>query len=248
NLTYARSVSHDRAYFRDPLKLLEGQVTPPRFNMRNGLMVQKHVHATVLTVLHAMARDEKGLPERERQELAEVLSTCFPRQVRDYLFDSRENLRATPLEVSLLSTMLLKHEPILVSKVIKAFHQHWPSDDSSVVSEDILRNYVLQSGHKLQQVIYKVWKRLQWAMEQLIRLDEERRIKGTLEPEQDALHRRCDRYIKKIKGQQFRLRRDSEGYDDTNTYAVLASEGYLPGYGLDSGSIKATATGAPASG
>src|SRR5690606_27998333 len=61
-------------------------------------------------------------------------------------------------------------------------------------------------------------------------------------------HRRCDRYIKKIKGQQFRLRRDSEGYDDTNTYAVLASEGYLPGYGLDSGSIKATATGAPASG
>ena len=30
-------------------------------------------------------------------------------------------------------------------------------------------------------------------------------------------------------------RRDAEGFDDTNTYSVLAAEGFLPGYGLDSG-------------
>lgn len=248
NLTYARSVSHDRAYFRDPLKLLEGQVTPPRFNMRNQLMVQKHVHATVLTILHSLVRDEITLAEADRKTLSLVLTSCFPRQVRDYLFDSRENLREEPMDVMPLTDVLLKYKTLLMPRIISAFHQNWPEDDAAVVSAEILHEYVDDAGNELQKVIQKIWKRLQWAMVQLARLDQERRIKGTLEPEQDALHRRCDRYIKKMKGQQFRSRRDAEGYDDTNTYAVLASEGYLPGYGLESGSVKATATGAPASG
>ena len=52
DLTYCRPVSHDRAYFADPLKLLAGRVDPPAFNLRNDLMVAKHVHATVITRLH----------------------------------------------------------------------------------------------------------------------------------------------------------------------------------------------------
>ena len=57
DLTYCRPVSHDRAYFADPLKLLAGRVDPPAFNLRNDLMVAKHVHATVVTRLHQYVRD-----------------------------------------------------------------------------------------------------------------------------------------------------------------------------------------------
>jgi hypothetical protein len=52
DVTYCRPVSHDRAYFADPPKLLAGRVDPPAFNLRNELMVAKHVHATVITRLH----------------------------------------------------------------------------------------------------------------------------------------------------------------------------------------------------
>jgi hypothetical protein len=62
DLTYCRPVSHDRAYFSEPLKLLAGRVDPPAFNLRNELMVAKHVHATIITRLHQYSR------ARERPE------------------------------------------------------------------------------------------------------------------------------------------------------------------------------------
>ncbi len=49
------------------------------------------------------------------------------------------------------------------------------------------------------------------------------------------------RLVKKLKGIQSKKKREAEGYDDTNTYSVLAAEGFLPGYGLDVGSVLATA-------
>ena len=58
DITYCRSVSHDRAYFADPLKLLGGRIDPPAFNLRNEAMVAKHVHATVITGLHRYGRDD----------------------------------------------------------------------------------------------------------------------------------------------------------------------------------------------
>jgi superfamily II DNA/RNA helicase len=39
DVTYCRTISHDRAYFAEPLKLLGGRVDPPAFNLRNELMV-----------------------------------------------------------------------------------------------------------------------------------------------------------------------------------------------------------------
>jgi len=36
---------------------LAGRVDPPAFNLRNDLMVAKHVHATVMTRLHQYVRD-----------------------------------------------------------------------------------------------------------------------------------------------------------------------------------------------
>jgi SOS-response transcriptional repressor LexA len=44
-----------------------------------------------------------------------------------------------------------------------------------------------------------------------------------------------------MKGIERRRRREAEGYDDVNTYGVLAAEGFLPGYGLETGSVLGTA-------
>jgi hypothetical protein len=89
----------------------------------------------------------------------------------------------------------------------------------------------------LRQVIERLRRRLQWALGQIARLNQVRAEQGALEPEDDALFKRCDSLVKRLKGIVTRSRSDAEGYDDVNTYGVLSAEGFLPGYGLDVGSI-----------
>ena len=67
-LTYARAHSHDRPYFNDPLKLLSGEIAPPSFNLRNDVMVRKHVHAIVLTGLHRLSRPNSEIGNADQIE------------------------------------------------------------------------------------------------------------------------------------------------------------------------------------
>src|SRR5690606_10640788 len=54
--------------------------------------------------------------------------------------------------------------------------------------------------------------------------------------------RRCQRVIERLKGQAQRTRAQAQGGgDDSDTMGALAREGFLPGYGLESGSIIGTA-------
>jgi hypothetical protein len=237
NITYARSASHDRAHFADPLKMLQGLISPPRFNLRNELMVRKHVHATVLTVLFRLARAGSPLGEENRQELEAALAHCFPAQVKHYLFDAAGYVRSSPFDVSPLGLVVSKHEGPIVGHVREVFEQGWPAEDKDVVGLDGLTAQVRAIAERLADVVARLSRRLTWALDQMRRLDEVRIRKGTLDPDEDALRARCDRLVKKLKGIEPRRRREAEGFDDTNTYAVLASEGFLPGYGLDIGSV-----------
>lgn len=237
NVAYARPASHDRSYFQDPKKMLDGRINPPSINLRNSLMVRKHVHASLLTALHGMSRDEDSLTPEDRKEIDDVLDLCFPSQIKGYLFDESENLRTEPLDVTPLSTLISKHEVRLLVSVMRAFTQCWPQSDVEVVREDTLRDYVLQTGEHLSTVLLRLSRRLRWALGQMARLDDVRRLKGTLDPEEDSLYGRCDRLVKKLKGIQKRRRREAEGFDDTYTFSVLSAEGFLPGYGLDTGSV-----------
>ncbi|MGH9202524.1 MAG: helicase-related protein, partial [Vicinamibacterales bacterium] len=106
NVTYARTANHDRAYFADPAKLLDGLITPPRFNLRNELMVKKHAHAAALTVLFRLARPASSLGKSDREELDAATSNCFPTQVKEYLFDDSGIVRSVPFDVSPLTTMI----------------------------------------------------------------------------------------------------------------------------------------------
>ena len=237
NLTYARPASHDRAHFSDPLKLLQGLISPPRFNLKNELMVRKHVHAAVLTVLFRLSRSGGSLVEEDRKEIEQALKHCFPVQVKHYLFDESGHVRGSPFDLGPLARIVSKHEAHIVEHVEQVFRQGWPSEDAEVVAAEVVRGLVAGIAERLAEVVVRLARRLQWALEQMRRLDEVRARKGTLDPDEDALRARCDRLVKKLKGIEPRRRREAEGYDDTNTYAVLAVEGFLPGYGLDVGTV-----------
>ncbi|MCB9913191.1 MAG: DEAD/DEAH box helicase [Planctomycetes bacterium] len=241
NITYARPATHDRAFFAEPLRLLGGAVNPPRFNLRNPELVRKHAHATILTSLHQFARESGGLDNAARAEISETLRACFPEQVRNYLFDEAGLIRPAPLDVSPLQTLLATHQERLLAKLREAMARTWPAADAGLVSDEALSELTLAMAASLQEVIGRLWQRLQWAMRQKERLAETERQQGALNEEESATRRRCDRLIRRLKGEQRRQRNEAEGLDDTNTYAVLAAEGFLPGYGLDRGSVLGTA-------
>jgi ATP-dependent helicase YprA (DUF1998 family)/SOS-response transcriptional repressor LexA len=239
DLTYCRPTSHDRAYFAEPVKMLAGRVDPPAFNLSNEVMVAKHVHATVIARLHQYARDaERSAAARER--IAQILSSCLPSQVSSYLFADGQ-IRAELFDLSALDRLIADNVDDLAAYVEAAFSQGWPERDKDVVAPEKLRQYVLKMPVELAAVIARLRRRLMWAMEQIKRLNRIREQQGALETEDDALFRRCDRLVRRLKGTERRSRREAEGYDDVNTFGVLAAEGFLPGYGLEVGSILGTA-------
>ncbi|MBM3465356.1 MAG: DUF1998 domain-containing protein [Armatimonadetes bacterium] len=239
DLTYCRPVSHDRAYFAEPLKLLAGRVDPPAFNLRNDLMVAKHVHATVITRLHQYTRDPTRA-EKERQSAEETLKTCLPDRVSSYLF-ADGLIRDNAFDLAPLEALIDRNVDDLVSYVGSAFRQGWPAVDAEVTLPEVLRAHVLGMVRGLNEVITRLRRRLRWALEQLKRLSLVRERQGDLDPEDDALFKRCDALVKRLKGTARRTRREAEGYDDVNTFGVLAAEGFLPGYGLEVGSVLGTA-------
>ncbi len=240
-LTYARPASHDRAYFLDPARMLEGVVEPPRFNLRNELMIGKHVHATVLTRLRQLANHAALASEADRASITATLDEVFPVRVTPYLFEVNGQLRSSAFSVAPLGELVRRHEGDLMTAVKMAFQQGWPPEDRDAIAEDKLLGHVQKMTTELDAVISRLRKRLDWALSQMLRLNATRVQRGTLDPEDDAIFRRCDLLVKRYKGQKKRARQQAEGFDDINTFGVLAAEGFLPGYGLETGAIVGTA-------
>jgi len=234
---YCRPASHDRAYYNEPLKMLEGKVDPPAFNLRNDVMVAKHVHAAVITRLFQLAREESGLPDDKRERIRDTLRLMLPARISAYLFDATGQVRTAVFDVSPLKALIQEHRDDLVSYVQGVFQQSWPSADADVTSQEVLVGHVDSMADRLDEILRRLRTRLQWAHAEIRRLNQVRNQYGTLDSEDEAHYRRCDRLIKKLKGVERRRRREAEGIDDINTYGVLAAEGYLPGYGLDTGSV-----------
>jgi hypothetical protein len=239
DLTYCRPVSHDRAYFADPLKLLGGRVDPPAFNLRNDLMVAKHVRSTVITRLHQYVRDSTR-PESKRRQIDDTLRLCLPTQVSAYLFEAGV-VREQAFDLTALDALIRANADDLLATVSRTFRQGWPAADAAVTTEAELRRHVIGFCDGLREVLGRLDRRLRWALAQIKRLNEIRAKAGTLEHEDEALFRRCDLLVKRLKGMLPRKRREAEGYDEVNTFGVLAAEGFLPGYGLEVGSVLGTA-------
>ena len=134
SLAYCRSVSHDRAYFADPLKLLAGRIDPPAFNLRNELMIAKHVHAAVITRLYQHARDP-SCTDTSRQRIEGTLRQSLPRQVSAYLFEGRD-VRSEPFDLSPLRDLIDEFLDDLTTYVEEAFSQGWPATDAEITSPE----------------------------------------------------------------------------------------------------------------
>ena len=234
DLTYCRPVSHDRAYFDAPEKLLSGRIDPPAFHLRNGEMVAKQVHATVIARLHRIARDP-ARPEEERGAVRAVLDECLPRRVTPYLFDGRE-LRSEPFDFTPLRRVIERNAEDLEAEARRVFEQGWPEDASVLVTPERIAARVAEFPDRLEEVVRRLARRLDWAMRQIRRLSARRSKQGTLDPADESLFRRCDSAVRRLKGAK-RGRKQAEGHDDSNTFSVLAAEGFLPGYGLEVGSV-----------
>ena len=235
DITYCRSVSHDRAYFSEPNKLLSGRIDPPAFNLRNEVMVGKHVHAIVIASLRKYSRDPSK-PAADRQALDAVLNTCLPRRVGSYLFTGSE-LRTAPFSFEPLRRAVSDNARSLEIDVLHVFEDGWPTEDAVVANPKALQAHISSFVDGLDEVVGRLRRRLQWAIRQISRLSDRRELKGTLDPEDDALFRRCDNLVKQLKGKR-KPKGQAEGHDDYNTFNVLAAEGFLPGYGLEGGSVK----------
>ncbi|MBM4346464.1 MAG: helicase, partial [Deltaproteobacteria bacterium] len=239
NLTYARPASHDRAYFDDPQKLLLGRIDPPSFNLKNDLMVRKHARAVVLSELRRL-RVDSTLSQELRTRVQAALDQCFPPLVKTWLFDGQGNVRTEVYDVNGLAEVIMTHRETLTASVQRVFASQWPHADSGAVAPELLALAVDRMAADLGVVVRALRRRLQWALDQQARLSTAKQQKGALDPDEEALERRCSRLIRRLKGTENRGRSDSEGVDDTETFGVLALEGYLPGYGLDVGTIAVT--------
>ncbi len=238
DITYCRPTSHDRAYFAEPPKMLAGRIDPPAFNLRNEVMIAKHVHASVIGGLFRYARDP-GQTDEERERIAAVLAECLPRQVVSWLFDGGA-LRTDPFDFGPLRALVADRAEELAADVRRVFEGGWPAEDADVVAPEALRAHVAGFADELETVVVRLRRRLEWAMEQIRRLNRVRERRGALEPGDDTLFRRCDRLVKRLRGEG-RRRTQAEGHDDVGTFSVLAAEGFLPGYGLEAGSVVGSA-------
>lgn len=239
DVTYAQATGFDQAYFREPLKLLGGQVEPPRFNLKNEVMIRKHVHATVLTALHGVARTSN---DETRHDIEETLAVCFPSTLRSYLFTPGGEVLAKVRDVTELGALVVRHRSAVLAAVKRSFTEAWPEEDAPAVDEDLLERVIGEMPGSLQAVLKRFKRRLDWALGELRRLSTVKQAKGDLDPEDKAHERRCEKVIARLKGTYSRSRGKSQGGpDDSETMGALAREGFLPGYGLESGSIIGTA-------
>lgn len=224
-LTYARRAIHDAYFFEDPLRMLEAAVRPPRFNLKNDVMVAKHVHAVVISELLRLQK-QGLLSDAESAEF----DTAFPQFIRGHLFDEDRQYRLERADLSGLRRIIgSRRDPLLVA-VDRVFSEGWPPEAAEEVRPEILEKLVDGMADELAGVINRIKDRMRWTVETRRQLlDKER--SGLLDEDEIREKWRCDDY----------LRRLAEKRQDTYTLTALANEGFLPGYGTYGAGITAFA-------
>lgn len=218
---YCRQAIHDAYFFERPEELLGAPIHPPRFNLKNDVLVRKHVHATVLSELLRIARDD----DEAKQALAEAV----PQFVGDYLFEGNDNrYRTAPADVSALAGLIDAHRALLVDAVHRVFAAGWPSEAAAEVASDLLERLVIEMPGELQERAKLLHDRLTWVIDTQHELAAAAAVRP-LTGEEQRQRDKADAFIQAVRERHVR----------TYTLSVLAGEGFLPGYGLYDGGISA---------
>ena len=225
-VTYCRRSSHDRYFFDDPLLLLGGAIEAPTFNLRNPLMVGKHIRSAILSELLLRSRAVGDTGEKVRQ----VVKGLFPVFIRNYLLDDDGHYRQTPSDTGPLKWLLGEMEDSLADRLLALFAQHWPPEAAELANLAAIKQAIDETADELEVVLKRLHRRLVWANSTRAELHRKKDA-GPLDREEEQLLRRCDEYINSI------IRCDQSTY----TLTVLGVEGFLPGYGVYEGGITASA-------
>ncbi len=225
-VTYCGPLRHDRYFFDDPLRLLGGCIKAPTFNLRNPLMIDKHIRSAVLSELLLRGRERNERTESIR----EVLALLFPTFIRDYLLDADDQFKDAPQSTIPLQTLLTNLKESLAERLVALFAQHWPEEAQEYASRAAIERTIDEAADSLAVVLGRLHRRLEWARATRAKLHK-RKDEGLIEREEEQLLRRCDEFINRI------VRRERSTY----TLSVLGVEGFLPGYGVYEGGITASA-------
>ena len=129
-VTYCRRSAHDRYFFDDPLRLLGGAIEAPTFNLRNPLMVAKHIRSAILSELLLRSRTAGESGEKVRHVVREL----FPVFIRTYLLDDESHYRQTPSDTGPLAGLLAEIKDSLAARLLALFAQHWPPEAAELAS------------------------------------------------------------------------------------------------------------------
>ncbi len=225
-VTYCGPMRHDRYFFDDPLRLLGGGIKAPTFNIKNPLMIAKHIRSAILSELLLRARDGGDSGER----ILDVTRELFPTFIRKYLLDEEDQFRDSPPSVVPLRELLETLHGDLTQRLVLLFAQNWPEEAREFATPEAISQMIRETPAALEGVLRTLHRRLTWA--RFTRADLHRRKDaGLIEREEEQLLWRCDDYIRKI------VRQDRSTY----TLTVLGVEGFLPGYGVYEGGVTAQA-------
>ena len=203
----AAGSSHDQHFFREPERMVAGQVEAPRLDLANEDLIRAHVHAVWLAEsaldLGRSMKDVLDLQDGEDEP------SLFP-QVQQHLSDEATRRRARGRAEKMLGDLgqLLSGTP-------------WWSD--SWLDETL----AALPGH-FEASLFR-WRSLYKAA--LQQAQEQQRIK--LMANRSAADRtQADRLRREAENQLEILRADSDSraQSDFYTYRYFASEGFLPGY------------------
>lgn len=229
-VTYCRRSNHDRYYFEDPLKLLGGAIEAPAFNLRNSLMVGKHVRSAILSELLLRSRQ----PDSQGEQVKEVLKTQFPTFIRHYLLGADDHFRESPRATSSLAALLGSLKTSLANRLVTLFARHWPPEAAEMAGRSFIEQTIDGTAAALEEVSTRLHRRLTWARTTRSELHRKKAAR-IIEREEEQQLRRCDEFIGGI------VKCDRPTY----TLTVLAVEGFLPGYGVNEGGVTASARRGP---
>ncbi|MCB8936407.1 MAG: DEAD/DEAH box helicase [Candidatus Promineofilum sp.] len=99
-LTFAQRRSHDLAYYKDPAKMVGGQVRPPVIAIRNPEIVRRHMNSVLIAAFLRRCADEPGrFGERDELRVGPFFvpdgeRPTGPALLTDYLAERPEAVRA----------------------------------------------------------------------------------------------------------------------------------------------------------
>ena len=217
--SYARSLPHDSHFFSDPQILLNGKIKPAQFNLKNKVLIRKHIHSIILSFLYHKLMS--------KSELEEVIKKFFPIYINGYLYkEAKENKKSdyigkvwTSDEMKCLSQLIQNHESEIIDLVTTTFSENWPEEDKDGLSTNDFRDYINEMPNELSKVIKRLQRKFLWTNDEIAKF------------QLAATQRDLDKEEQKNR-RKFQNLKNSILTKNLNNYTLnkLSNEGFLPSY------------------